>query len=154
VRRCVGEPITMAEGKIAGLYDLERTLGKGHFAVVKLARHVFTGQRVAVKVIDKSKLAGEAAGQVSRQLSVPSHPHGSPVGALRGWGSSRCPSLPCSASSPGCCSGTPGSERPWSRSRPTRGCRGWIRPPPAAVCCPSPRTNGCPRRSTRSSSRP
>ncbi|XP_074738053.1 uncharacterized protein LOC141948920 isoform X2 [Strix uralensis] len=37
------------EGKIAGLYDLERTLGKGHFAVVKLARHVFTGQRVAVK---------------------------------------------------------------------------------------------------------
>uniref|UniRef100_A0A8C6Z2J2 Uncharacterized protein n=1 Tax=Nothoprocta perdicaria TaxID=30464 RepID=A0A8C6Z2J2_NOTPE len=53
------------EGKIAGLYDLERTLGKGHFAVVKLARHVFTGQRVAVKVIDKSKLAGEAAGHCS-----------------------------------------------------------------------------------------
>ncbi|KAM6252917.1 uncharacterized protein LJ264_008839 isoform 2-T2 [Porphyrio hochstetteri] len=39
-----------SEGKIAGLYDLERTLGKGHFAVVKLARHVFTGQRVAVKL--------------------------------------------------------------------------------------------------------
>uniref|UniRef100_A0A8C3KD45 Protein kinase domain-containing protein n=1 Tax=Calidris pygmaea TaxID=425635 RepID=A0A8C3KD45_9CHAR len=43
---------------------ISRTLGKGHFAVVKLARHVFTGQRVAVKVIDKSKLAGEAAGVV------------------------------------------------------------------------------------------
>lgn len=44
------------DGKIAGLYDLETTLGSGHFAVVKLARHVFTGEKVAVKVIDKSKL--------------------------------------------------------------------------------------------------
>lgn len=43
-------------GKIAGLYDLEETLGVGHFAVVKLARHVFTGEKVAVKVIDKTKL--------------------------------------------------------------------------------------------------
>ncbi|XP_076111883.1 uncharacterized protein LOC143080089 isoform X1 [Mytilus galloprovincialis] len=44
------------DGKIAGLYDLDKTIGKGHFAVVKLARHVFTGERVAVKVIDKTKL--------------------------------------------------------------------------------------------------
>lgn len=66
--RCPSPAITMAEGKIAGLYDLERTLGKGHFAVVKLARHVFTGQRVAVKVIDKSKLAGEAAGQLLQEV--------------------------------------------------------------------------------------
>ncbi|XP_014767804.2 SNF-related serine/threonine-protein kinase [Octopus bimaculoides] len=42
--------------KIAGLYDLEDTIGRGHFAVVKLARHVFTGEKVAVKVIDKTKL--------------------------------------------------------------------------------------------------
>ncbi|CAG7729593.1 unnamed protein product [Allacma fusca] len=41
---------------MAGLYDLEETLGKGHFAVVKAAKHVFTGERVAVKVIDKTKL--------------------------------------------------------------------------------------------------
>ena len=46
----------MHEGKIAGLYDLEDTIGRGHFAVVKLARHVFTGEKVAVKVIDKTKL--------------------------------------------------------------------------------------------------
>lgn len=43
------------DGKIAGLYDLDKTLGRGHFAVVKLARHVFTGEKVAVKVIDKTK---------------------------------------------------------------------------------------------------
>ncbi|CAK1586082.1 unnamed protein product [Parnassius mnemosyne] len=44
------------DAKIAGLYDLLDTLGSGHFAVVKSARHVFTGEKVAVKVIDKSKL--------------------------------------------------------------------------------------------------
>lgn len=49
-------PTGVLDGKIAGLYDLEETLGRGHFAVVKLARHVFTGEKVAVKVIDKSKL--------------------------------------------------------------------------------------------------
>jgi len=43
-------------GTIAGLYDLEETIGRGHYAVVKLARHVFTGEKVAVKVIDKTKL--------------------------------------------------------------------------------------------------
>lgn len=42
--------------KVAGLYDMEETLGSGHFAVVKSARHVFTGLRVAIKVIDKNKL--------------------------------------------------------------------------------------------------
>ncbi|KAL7060079.1 hypothetical protein AAHC03_010172 [Spirometra sp. Aus1] len=50
------------ETKVAGLYDLGPTIGKGHYAVVKLARHVFTGESVAVKVIDKTKLD-----QVSRE---------------------------------------------------------------------------------------
>ncbi|XP_019638302.1 PREDICTED: SNF-related serine/threonine-protein kinase-like [Branchiostoma belcheri] len=44
------------DSQIAGLYDLQETLGRGHFAVVKLARHVFTGEKVAVKVIDKTKI--------------------------------------------------------------------------------------------------
>uniref|UniRef100_A0A4W4FZF1 SNF-related serine/threonine-protein kinase n=1 Tax=Electrophorus electricus TaxID=8005 RepID=A0A4W4FZF1_ELEEL len=56
------------EGKIAGLYDLDRTLGKGHFAVVKLARHVFTGQLVAVKVIDKTKLDALATGHLLQEV--------------------------------------------------------------------------------------
>lgn len=41
---------------IAGLYELEHTIGQGHFAVVKSARHVFSGERVAIKIIDKQKL--------------------------------------------------------------------------------------------------
>lgn len=66
------------EGKIAGLYDLDRTLGKGHFAVVKLARHVFTGQLVAVKVIDKTKLDAMATGhllQEVRCMKLVQHPN-------------------------------------------------------------------------------
>ena len=54
----IGHRSNSLEGgsKIAGMYDLLETLGRGHFAVVKLARHVFTGEKVAVKVIDKTKL--------------------------------------------------------------------------------------------------
>jgi SNF-related kinase len=41
---------SLNDARIAGLYDLGRTIGKGHYAVVKLAKHVFTGELVAVKV--------------------------------------------------------------------------------------------------------
>ncbi|KRZ75168.1 SNF-related serine/threonine-protein kinase, partial [Trichinella papuae] len=47
---------SMGVNQMAGVYDFESTIGKGHFAVVKLARHVFTGEKVAVKVIDKNRL--------------------------------------------------------------------------------------------------
>lgn len=66
------------DGKIAGLYDLEETLGRGHFAVVKLARHVFTGEKVAVKVIDKSKLDDVSKAhlfQEVRCMKLVQHPH-------------------------------------------------------------------------------
>ncbi|KAJ8415702.1 hypothetical protein AAFF_G00402590 [Aldrovandia affinis] len=66
------------DGKIAGLYDLDKTLGRGHFAVVKLARHVFTGEKVAVKVIDKTKLDSTATGhlfQEVRCMKLVQHPN-------------------------------------------------------------------------------
>ncbi|XP_043974186.1 SNF-related serine/threonine-protein kinase [Gambusia affinis] len=66
------------DGKIAGLYDLDKTLGRGHFAVVKLARHVFTGEKVAVKVIDKTKLDTAATGhlfQEVRCMKLVQHPN-------------------------------------------------------------------------------
>ena len=58
------------DGKIAGLYDLEGTIGKGHYAVVKLARHVFTGEKVAVKVIDKTKLDEVSRSHLFQEVSV------------------------------------------------------------------------------------
>ncbi|KAK3871647.1 hypothetical protein Pcinc_023206 [Petrolisthes cinctipes] len=66
------------DGKIAGLYDLEETLGRGHYAVVKLARHVFTGEKVAVKVIDKMKLDEVSRAhlfQEVRCMKLVQHPH-------------------------------------------------------------------------------
>ncbi|XP_043920986.1 SNF-related serine/threonine-protein kinase isoform X2 [Protopterus annectens] len=66
------------DGKIAGLYDMDKTLGRGHFAVVKLARHVFTGEKVAVKVIDKTKLDTLATGhlfQEVRCMKLVQHPN-------------------------------------------------------------------------------
>ncbi len=42
--------------QVTDLYDFEQTIGQGHYAVVKLARHKFTGEKVAIKIIDKLKL--------------------------------------------------------------------------------------------------
>jgi len=67
-----------SDGKIAGLYDLAETIGKGHYAVVKLARHVFTGEKVAVKVIDKTKLDEVSRAhlfQEVRCMKLVQHPH-------------------------------------------------------------------------------
>uniref|UniRef100_A0A914ICF9 SNF-related serine/threonine-protein kinase n=1 Tax=Globodera rostochiensis TaxID=31243 RepID=A0A914ICF9_GLORO len=66
------------DARIAGLYDLEHTIGKGHFAVVKLARHVFTGEKVAVKVIDKTRLdpvSQEHMMQEVRCMKLVQHPN-------------------------------------------------------------------------------
>lgn len=57
------------DSQIAGLYDLGDTLGCGHFAVVKIARHVFTGERVAVKVIDKTKLDEIAKAHLFKEIT-------------------------------------------------------------------------------------
>lgn len=39
-----------------GKYELGKTLGEGTFAKVKIARHVETGESVAIKVLDKDKI--------------------------------------------------------------------------------------------------
>ena len=62
----------MSESKnmIAGLYDLGETIGEGHYAVVKLAKHVFTGEKVAVKVIDKMKLDQSTRTQMMQEVRL------------------------------------------------------------------------------------
>lgn len=46
----------LQQQNITKFYELEETIGQGHFAVVKLGKHIFTGEKVAIKVIDKTKL--------------------------------------------------------------------------------------------------
>uniref|UniRef100_A0A1B6CBB5 non-specific serine/threonine protein kinase n=1 Tax=Clastoptera arizonana TaxID=38151 RepID=A0A1B6CBB5_9HEMI len=74
--------ITMAERQKApirvGFYDIERTIGKGNFAVVKLARHRITKTEVAIKIIDKSQLDAVNLEKVYREVDIMKqldHPH-------------------------------------------------------------------------------
>ncbi|XP_067897422.1 serine/threonine-protein kinase SIK2-like isoform X2 [Heterodontus francisci] len=61
-----------------GFYDIEKTLGKGNFAVVKLARHRVTRSRVAIKIIDKSRLDPRNLEKIYREVQIMkllNHPH-------------------------------------------------------------------------------
>lgn len=69
---------TAAVGDTAlfGKYELGRVLGCGAFAKVHYARNVQTGQSVAVKIINKKKLAGTGlAGNVKREITIMSRLH-------------------------------------------------------------------------------
>ncbi|XP_013131008.1 serine/threonine-protein kinase MARK1 isoform X5 [Oreochromis niloticus] len=54
--RCRNSFTSTEEHPHIGNYRLLKTIGKGNFAKVKLARHVLTGREVAVKIIDKTQL--------------------------------------------------------------------------------------------------
>ncbi|XP_061367368.1 CBL-interacting serine/threonine-protein kinase 11-like [Gastrolobium bilobum] len=59
-----------------GKYEVGRLLGCGAFAKVYYARNVHTGQSVAVKVINKKKIAGTALeSNVKREISIMSCLH-------------------------------------------------------------------------------
>uniref|UniRef100_A0A8C9TVT0 non-specific serine/threonine protein kinase n=1 Tax=Scleropages formosus TaxID=113540 RepID=A0A8C9TVT0_SCLFO len=61
-----------------GFYDIERTLGKGNFAVVKLARHRITKTEVAIKIIDKTQLDSVNLEKIYREVKIMKmldHPH-------------------------------------------------------------------------------
>jgi len=52
-----------------GKYKLLKTIGKGNFAKVKLAKHVPTGKEVAIKIIDKTQLNPGSLQKVISPLS-------------------------------------------------------------------------------------
>nr|CAD7423082.1 unnamed protein product [Timema monikensis] len=61
-----------------GYYELEKTIGKGNFAVVKLATHVVTKTKVAIKIIDKTKLDEDNLKKIFREIQIMTklqHPH-------------------------------------------------------------------------------
>jgi len=53
-----------------GLYDLEKILGKGNFATVRLGTHRLTGTRVAVKVVDKKDLDPDNLEKIGREIKI------------------------------------------------------------------------------------
>uniref|UniRef100_H2YQW6 non-specific serine/threonine protein kinase n=1 Tax=Ciona savignyi TaxID=51511 RepID=H2YQW6_CIOSA len=61
-----------------GCYDIERTIGKGNFAVVKLATHIHTRAKVAIKIVDKTQLDKENLKKIYREIEIMKelrHPH-------------------------------------------------------------------------------
>lgn len=41
---------------LRGFYEVEKTIGCGGFAKVKLGTHIATGEKVAIKIMDKASL--------------------------------------------------------------------------------------------------
>lgn len=52
-----------------GKYKLLKTIGKGNFAKVKLAKHIPTGKEVAIKIIDKTQLNPGSLQKLFREVS-------------------------------------------------------------------------------------
>ncbi|KAH0999027.1 hypothetical protein HUJ05_004399 [Dendroctonus ponderosae] len=57
---------------LKGLYETEKTIGCGGFAKVKLATHLATGEKVAIKIMDK-KMLGDDLHRVSLELQALKH---------------------------------------------------------------------------------
>ncbi|XP_073792052.1 serine/threonine-protein kinase MARK2 isoform X20 [Danio rerio] len=53
-----------------GCYRLLKTIGKGNFAKVKLAKHILTGKEVAVKIIDKTQLNSSSLQKLFREVRI------------------------------------------------------------------------------------
>ncbi|XP_014282290.1 serine/threonine-protein kinase NIM1 [Halyomorpha halys] len=56
-------------GKRVALYRLQGELGRGNFSTVKLGTHELTKERVAVKILDKSKLTPKAKKMLAKEIS-------------------------------------------------------------------------------------
>ncbi|ESO06193.1 hypothetical protein HELRODRAFT_160348 [Helobdella robusta] len=64
------------EPQVIGQYRLIKTIGKGNFAKVKLARHFPTDRLVAIKIIDKTKLSTSSLDKTSlawKHISIQAH---------------------------------------------------------------------------------
>ncbi|CAF0849941.1 unnamed protein product [Adineta ricciae] len=53
-----------------GKYRFSKTIGKGNFAKVKLAKHIPTGREVAIKIIDKAQLNPTSLQKLFREVKI------------------------------------------------------------------------------------
>nr|XP_020480287.1 MAP/microtubule affinity-regulating kinase 3-like isoform X2 [Monopterus albus] len=68
--RCKTSSSSRDEAPHVGNYRLLKTIGKGNFAKVKLARHVLTGREVAIKIIDKTQLNPTSLQKLFREVRI------------------------------------------------------------------------------------
>ena len=63
--------IKEAKAKLIGYYLIGRTLGQGTFGKVKEAIHILTGEKVAIKILIKSKIVEIAdVERVQREIHI------------------------------------------------------------------------------------
>lgn len=68
----------MSQLSYVGPYRLDKTLGKGQTGLVKLGIHCVTNQKVAIKIINRSKLSESVLQKVEREIAIMKlieHPH-------------------------------------------------------------------------------
>eukprot|EP00092_Neocalanus_flemingeri_P093880 GFUD01119350.1.p1 GENE.GFUD01119350.1~~GFUD01119350.1.p1 ORF type:complete len:780 (-),score=132.72 GFUD01119350.1:592-2931(-) len=76
IMRSEGEPSSRVSGRRTGeephigKYRLLKTIGKGNFAKVKLAKHIPTGKEVAIKIIDKTQLNPGSLQKLFREVRI------------------------------------------------------------------------------------
>lgn len=74
-----GKTTLLSDGSRIGNYQIVKTLGEGSFGKVKLAYHITTGQKVALKIINKKLLTkNDMKGRIEREISylrLLRHPH-------------------------------------------------------------------------------
>uniref|UniRef100_A0A8C7IUF8 Serine/threonine-protein kinase BRSK2-like n=1 Tax=Oncorhynchus kisutch TaxID=8019 RepID=A0A8C7IUF8_ONCKI len=73
-----GELSVGQSAQYVGPYRLEKTLGKGQTGLVKLGVHCITGQKVAIKIVNREKLSESVLMKVEREIAILKlieHPH-------------------------------------------------------------------------------
>uniref|UniRef100_A0A0N5AJ25 non-specific serine/threonine protein kinase n=1 Tax=Syphacia muris TaxID=451379 RepID=A0A0N5AJ25_9BILA len=64
--------------KQVGLYDICKAIGKGNFAIVRVAKHIVAKCKVAVKIVDKAQISQENLAKIEREIRILKtldHPH-------------------------------------------------------------------------------
>ncbi|XP_062859434.1 serine/threonine-protein kinase BRSK2 [Trichomycterus rosablanca] len=72
------DPSCSQGAQYVGPYRLEKTLGKGQTGLVKLGVHCITGQKVAIKIVNREKLSESVLMKVEREIAILKlieHPH-------------------------------------------------------------------------------
>ncbi len=80
---CTSAPDASAERKRyrlqrVGQYALGKTIGRGNFAEVRLARHELSRCRVAMKIVDRLRVDADNLAKIDREIRILKslhHPH-------------------------------------------------------------------------------
>ena len=62
--------VVQKKNKKRGNYILEETIGEGAFAKVKLARHIQTGEKVAIKIINKEEMYNFDIKKIKKEINI------------------------------------------------------------------------------------